>query len=196
MATTTKNRIRYGLKNVHYAVIDEESGVPTYGTPKKYNGAVTLTLDPNNGDPSEFNADDIVYYVSPGTNKGYTGTLEMASGDSQDDFNCDVLGFEKDANGNVYEPAEPTPKKFALLWEFSGDKNGTRYVAYNCTATRASISGETFSGSVSPAKDSYSLTVIPSEALGAVQLKCPTSSTDYADFFKKVVTPTHPGTLS
>lgn len=183
-----KNKIRYGLKEVHYAKITrDEAGTITYGTPVPYKGAVSLTLDAETGDPTKFYADDTIFYQGAGSNSGYTGTLEMASGDSRDDFDCDIMGFKKDAHGNIVENSEAEPEPFALLWQFTGDKSGMKYVAYNCLATRASLSGTTKEDVINPATDSYSLTVSPAEDTHDVQLKCPASSSDYGDFFKKVV---------
>ena len=58
------NKVKFGLKNVHYAVVTETvtDGVISisYGTPKRIPGAVNLTLDAA-GEPVEFYADDIVY---------------------------------------------------------------------------------------------------------------------------------------
>ena len=65
-----ENKVRYGLKNVHYAVATEGTdGALTYTTPVRYPGAVSLTLDPR-GETSEFYADDRVYYATT-SNNGY-----------------------------------------------------------------------------------------------------------------------------
>ena len=57
-----KNKIRYGLKNVHYAKITKsDTGIITYEKPKPYKGAVSLTLDAETGDATKFYADDEIY---------------------------------------------------------------------------------------------------------------------------------------
>lgn len=184
------NKIRYGLRNVHYAEFTEdEAGTITYGTPKPYKGAVALVLDPESGDVQKFYADDVVYWQGAGSNDGYTGSLEMASGDAKDEFDCDIMGYKKDAHGNVYENADAEVKGFALLWEFQGDVSATRYVAYNCLATRHGLSGDTKEKDIDPATDSYDLTVSPASDTRHVQLKCPKTSEDYEEFFKAVVLP-------
>ena len=45
------NRVKYGLKSVYYAVctVDATTNVATYGTPKPWPGAVSLSLDAEGG---------------------------------------------------------------------------------------------------------------------------------------------------
>jgi phi13 family phage major tail protein len=71
------NKVKYGLKNVHYAVITESSGAVSYGTPVHIPGAVNLTLSPV-GEKVRFAADDREDYFAENINNGYDGNLEMA----------------------------------------------------------------------------------------------------------------------
>ena len=72
--------IKFGLKNVHYAIVTETttSGTTTssYGTVKPWPGAVSLSMQASQ-DKTVFRADDSDYYVSYGEGQ-YTGTLETA----------------------------------------------------------------------------------------------------------------------
>ena len=70
------NKVHFGLKNVHYALITYTAGVPSWGTPKAIKGAVNLNLA-KEGSDTDFYADDVKYFHIAGNN-GYTGTLEMA----------------------------------------------------------------------------------------------------------------------
>ena len=72
------NKVKYGLKNVYYAVatIDEATNTATYGTPKRWLGGVNLSLD-QEGDTTKFRADNIDYWVGT-SNNGYSGDLESA----------------------------------------------------------------------------------------------------------------------
>ena len=88
MANT--NKVRFGLKNVYYALIDSETG--EYKTPVRLPGAVSLTIDAE-GDTSTFYADDIAYYVTS-SNAGYSGSIELAA--LSDQALIDLLGQEKD----------------------------------------------------------------------------------------------------
>ncbi|BBN99158.1 major tail protein [Sporolactobacillus terrae] len=134
-----KNKVRYGLSNVYFAIIDEENGVLTYRTPIKWPGAVNLSLEAQ-GDPVNFYADNGTYFNEP-TNNGYDGTLEMAL--IPDEFRKEVLA-ESVANGVQFEDGNAKGyKKFALLFQFEGDQKAIRHVIYYCSASRPTEEGAT-----------------------------------------------------
>ena len=128
MATTSANKVKFGLSNAHYAVYDDEAG--TYDTPVPIKGSVNLTMDPE-GDSSKFYADNVAYYAT-NKNSGYSGSLEIAFVEKQ--LQIDLLGFVDDS-GLLLEMTDAQPKSFALLFELDGNVNKQRCVFYNCTAT-------------------------------------------------------------
>ena len=134
-----KNKVRFNLKNVHYAPLTFSGSTPSFATPIPIPGAVSLALNAN-GAPENFYADGGVYYVI-NNNIGYNGDLEIAL--IPQSFHEDALGEELDSNGVLVENSERQLGAFALLFEFDGDKNHIRHVLYNCTASRPSISGRT-----------------------------------------------------
>lgn len=149
-----QNKIKYGLSNVYWASLTITDGVPSFGTPTKFPGAVSLSLPPS-GDNEKFHADNIDYYTSPG-GTGYDGDLEMAY--ITDDFAAYALGEIEEEDGVILEEATPTLNPFALLFQFEGDKNGVRHVLYNCTAAKPEIASQTREEGVTPVTTSIPIT--------------------------------------
>lgn len=149
-----KNKIKYGLADVWYAMATlAEDNSATYETPKRLPGAVNLSMDAS-GEMVRFYADDIVYWAGE-ANNGYEGDLEIAL--VPEEFKVDALGYTRDANGVLVEPADTETKPFALIFAFKGDKHKTRHVLYNCTATRPSVSGATKEDTIDPQTETMSL---------------------------------------
>ena len=154
MPTATANKIKYGLKNVYYAIATiAANGSVTYDTPVAFPGAVSLSLDPE-GDRSPFYADNIECWVGQ-VNNGYSGSLEVAR--VIDSFKKDVLGYTEDTKHVLYEDANADAVHFALIFQFEGDQKATRHVMYNCTASRPSTSGDTKSDKIEPQTESLDI---------------------------------------
>ena len=152
------NKVKYGLKNVYYAIatIDEATNTATYGTPKKWLGGVNLALD-QQGETTKFRADNIDYWVGT-SNNGYSGDLESAL--IPEDFKVDVFGEIEDSSGVFVEDAGAKTVHFALMFQFEGDAKATRYVLYNCTATRPSVSGATTEETIEPQTETVTITAV------------------------------------
>lgn len=185
------NKVKYGLSNCYYAVLDESSN--TYTTPVALPGAVNLSLD-QEGDTNKFRADNIDYYVSI-SNNGYSGDLELAL--VPDSFLKDVMGEYADSGtGLQYERADAKPKPFALLMQFEGDANATRHVLYNCKATRPTLASQTTEETIEPVTETISITAtavnrtISSTTVPLVKAKCTPTDTAYSSFFSTVQIPT------
>jgi phi13 family phage major tail protein len=149
------NKIRFGLKNVYYALLTDEA-TPTYSAPVAIPGAVTAPLDPD-GDLAKFFADNVAY-TTIASNNGYTGSLEMAL--VPDAVKAALLNWEEDDDGLV-EIADAQPAPFALLFEVDGDDHNRRSVFYKCTVSRPKQDNKTKADKVEPATDTLSLMVMP-----------------------------------
>ena len=153
-----KNKVKYGLKNVHYAPVTfDDNGYPIFATPRRIPGAVNLSLD-KEGDPTKFYADDSEYFVV-NNNNGYSGDLEIALIPEQ--FKEEILSEIKDNNGVLLEDADSASVHFALLFEFTGDVKAIRHVLYNCTVTRPKLEGQTREDSTDVKTDTLSLSSAP-----------------------------------
>lgn len=182
------NKVKFGLKNVHYAPITESVSGISFGTPKHLPGAVSLTLDVQ-GEESEFEADDVIYYTSY-SNTGYKGTLEIAS--ITDDFRKDILGDVEDETSHVLmEYASAEVKPFALLYEVNGDQKATRRVLYYCTVSRPGENASTTGKTRTPQTDSMSLTAVPlADGLTRARTQPNTTDAVFNGWYQSVWRPT------
>ena len=186
---TEQNKIKYGLKKVHYAVQTETvlEGVTalSYGTFKPVPGAVNMTNAPV-GEVVEFYADDVVYF-SENTNDGYDGNIEMAL--VPDTFRVDVFGDTLDDNGALIENKDAKANKIALAFEFDGDKNQTRHVLYNVSVARPNIDSSTRTNTKTPATESMAYQARPRVDNGNIKAKLTKDKTGYDTFFDAVYEP-------
>lgn len=192
MPTNAQNKIKYGLKNVYYAVATiAANGSATYGTPVAFPGAVSLSVSPE-GDRTPFYADNVEYWVGT-SNNGYSGSLEVAR--VIDSFKTDVLGYTSDTKNIMYEDADAEAVHFALIFQFEGDKNATRHVLYNCTASRPSVEGNTKAESVEPQTESIDISAASiyvaslDKNIVKAETTADTATTDYNSFIETVYIP-------
>lgn len=179
------NKVKFNIKNVHYAKQIITNGELSYATPVKEPGAVSISLDPE-GEMEPFYADGYVYYMANG-NQGYSGDLEMAK--FSDSFRTDILGETIDENGLILEDANAEPAKFALLFQFDGDVNEVLHVLYNCTASRIAIASQTNEDSKEVQTETSTITASPLEN-GIVKGKLEDrTATAYTNFFTAVQMP-------
>jgi phi13 family phage major tail protein len=188
MSTATENKVQYGLKNAHYAVVTYTDDTPTYGTPVAIPGSVSLSLK-HSGDIEKFYADDGDFY-DMNNNNGYSGDLEIAN--VPDQFLIDCLGYTLDATSKaLIENADAQICRFALMFEFNGDKKAKRHVLYQCTASRPDIEGKTNSEktTIQTAKLSISVSKRPD---GVVKFSstADTPTATYDAWYTKVQEPT------
>lgn len=200
-------KVFYGLSNVHYAKLtettDAQGNVTTsYGTPKKWPGAVNIQLDPS-GNPTFFSADNIAYYALS-NNRGYEGDFESAV--IPEDIKIDAIGEAEDDNGLIVETDKDEISYFALMFEFQTDISARRYCFYKvCLASRPAVASntvdvngdlevktETVSFRAVPRTDAVSIDGVEKHLIKA----CTGKNTDaqaYADFYTAVPEPSFGG---
>lgn len=184
------NRVCFGLSNVHVAkMIIGEDGSITFGTPFKVPGAVNLSLDAE-GDSEPFYADNIKFWESF-ANNGYSGDLEIAK--LPEEFETEILGQRKDANGAIIENVNDKISPFAFMYQVEGDQTGTRFCYYNTTVSRPSTEANTTEDTKTPNTNTLSITTSARTDTGDVRIKLPYSEENkeiYENFFEKVYEPT------
>lgn len=179
-----KNKVRFGLKNVHVCSITEDAGAITYGTPVAWKGAKSLTLDPE-GDTNTYYADNTAYFATS-TNNGYSGSLEMS--EIPEEIEKMIFNVVTTEEGNLAEDANLLPNNVALMFQFEGDVNATKYIFYKVVFSRPNVEGETKEESTDPKTTSMDITAIPVEKDDHqwVRSKCRKGDTNYESFFSTV----------
>ena len=182
-----KNKVKYNLKNAHYAMLTvDEEGTVSYAPPVALPGAVSISLDAN-GEPENFYADGVAYYVI-NNNMGYDGDLELAM--IPEDFRVSALNETLDDKKVLIENANTELNPFALLFEFDGDVKHIRHVLYNCSASRPGIEGKTNEENREVQTETLSIKATPL-ASGVVKAKTgdSTDAAVYADWYQAVYMP-------
>lgn len=187
-----KNKVKYGLSNVHYAMVksEDETGKLTYDKPQPWPGAVSVAFEAQ-GETTKFRADNVDYFVST-QNNGYSGDLESAM--IPDALLKEALGEKADTNGATYEYSDAKQKAFALMFEFEGDVNKIRHCMFNCKCDRPNIEGETTDKGNEPKTEKTTITVSPRINDKLVKGRCgDAEATAYNNWYKDVPEPTVAG---
>lgn len=191
----SSNKVKYGLKNVHYAVVTETTvdGVTTssYATPVAWNGAVHLEASPTSDDNTVFRADDSDYYIVSGSSKGFSGSFECAL--VPEGVETAIFDAKTDDNGVIVEYSTDEVKYVALLFEINGDTSGRRYMLPKVLFSRPPLSADTTgTDGDTPQTVTLSLTASPrpDDNLARIHTGDTTDATTYNKWFTEVYVPT------
>lgn len=168
-----KNKVRYGLCNLHYAILTEGESGDTYGEIKAWPGVVKMVQN-KVGTVTPFIADNIEYFRA-GQNEGYDGTIECA--EYPEELDTEVFGEKLDAKGVSFEKTEFPQIAVALLFEFKGDAHAIKRCLHKVYLAKPNIESQ---ATVQPtvATNVLNMQARPNHA-GYVQAKT-TSTTDTA----------------
>ncbi len=183
-----KNKVRFGLENLHVAFREEEG----WETPRHIPGVIGFNADPE-GSETVIYADNIKYYVVE-TNDGYTGEVETLL--IPKEILAEMLGWSIDKNGALVEVVNAKRKEFALMAQMEGDVAGTRFVFYNCVVGRPGQSSATKEESITPNTQALPLTVLPERINGELITRAeldydPDNPEPYDNFFDEVYLPNY-----
>ena len=179
------NKIKFGLSRVFVATVStvSTSGQLTYSSPVAIPGSVSLSLTAE-GDSSSFFADNVRYWTMD-VNNGYSGDLEVAL--IPDAIRSAILGETLDAKGFYVEKSSDKQTEFALLFQFEGDENATKYVLYNCKMARPDIESATTEDGIEVQTVSGEITASPRAFDNIVKAQCAsTASSAYTNWFSAV----------
>lgn len=179
MATTNKNRVEFGLSNVHIAV---EDGAGGWNKPKKIPGAVLFSPKAE-GEDFHFYADDGDYY-NESTDNGYSAELSIAL--LPDWFLGEVLGYKKLKDGGIVEIKNAPKKRFCLTFEGKGDKHKTRFLYINCGAGKPTEEFKTLEDKKEIRVQTIPITVSGDLESGVIRIRYNQSDSGYEGLFTKI----------
>lgn len=157
MPTAEKNKVQFGLSNVHYAKIlsEDADGVPTYENtwhPLKY--ATEATCDVETANSSSYGDDIKIFDVNEIT----SATVNLTFSVLDEDFKKAILGYVEATNGMLLQTKDKK-SDIALAFKFKGDKKNKIRMFFKCSvADSDDTSNSTNTDSVSFATDSIQLT--------------------------------------
>lgn len=151
------DKVKFGIKNVHIFPITKLTAAPTYASVIDVPGAVSFSMSAQ-GDINKFYADYIVYYQSA-ANNGYEGDLTLAM--IPEKVFEEIFRQTPDTNGVMTEDASKESRAFAMTFEEEGDVKGTKFVLYNCTATRPTQELNTIEDSKTPTTQTLTVSAAP-----------------------------------
>ena len=186
MTENPENKVEFGLTNAHYALVTDTGEALQYSAVKALPGSTEISIDAE-GDSEDFYADNTKYYTAV-SNQGYSGKLTIAR--INDEFMRDVFSETVDeVTGMQVDDTNANPKQFALMFEFDGDKNETRHILFNVTATRPGIGSSTKADKTSPNTTELSFTAAPDPYAHRSHGKVSTDKPSYTKFFDAVQIP-------
>lgn len=184
------SKVLFNIKKVQFSKITAtgEDGLPTYGTPIKVPGAVSLSTENESSKETKY-ADGIAYYVTSGSNS-YSGTLEIVN--FSDEVLQDIFGWKKDSNGNLVE-IDGNSENFAMQFAVDSEDGEVYFTFYNCSATKPSNNFQTKEASATINNQSVTLTLIPitlADGTSIIKSFAGKSATGYSKYFDAVTVPT------
>lgn len=191
------NKYHYDVMNCHYAKgTKSNDGTIDYSqaVQKSLPGLVSMDMSPE-GETNKIRADGIDYIVYT-SNNGYSGKLNFVMIDQEFRQDC-MAEVVDESTGMAYEDADKEFEPFALTGEFKGDKEGIRWIYYNCTAGRTNQKGENKDNQKEPDMEELEVTVSPLKVNISGEEKSivrggitkTMNSTTYEQWFAKVIIP-------
>lgn len=166
MASSDKNRVEYGFKNLYFAsytydASNAENPV-TIGTPIHVPGAVNFSPETDTS-TDDFFADDGVYY-STITDGLESGDLEVAR--FTDEWKTTFGGYVKTSDGALASVKSPKRPAFCLIMEADGDAQLSRHIWYNCTCGPIKREYSTKEGSTEPKTETITISCVGDTVTG------------------------------
>lgn len=182
-------KVLFNIKKVQISKITSFSatGLPTYATPIKVPGAVSLAMDNESSKETKY-ADGIAYFVVDGSNS-YTGSLEIVN--FPDEVLKEIFGWKKDENGNLVE-VDCKTEPFAMQFAVDSDDGEVYFTFFNCSASRPNNNFQTKESGVTINNQASNITITPitlENGDNVIKSYADKNAKNYATYFTAVTVP-------
>lgn len=184
-------KVVFNIKKLQFSKITavSDTGVPTYGSPLKLPGTVSLTLNSETtSDP--FYADGEVYFLPKGA-ETQTGTLENAQ--FSDEVLKAIYAYVEDTNGNMLA-TDGQVAEFGMQFACDSDDGEIYFTYYRCTTTKPGLNVTTNAPGATINPQSVNVTA-STITLSDGNTKCLSSyatknASNYSNYFTAITVPT------
>ena len=180
-----KNKVEFGISNLHVGTYDVVEGVVTLGTPYHQAGAVSFSPSEDSNE-NIFYADNIAYF-SEYSDGATSGDLVVALFDEE--FKTQFLGYKRTTDGGLAKVKNAVKPKTYVAFEVVGDKESRRVIYYNCSLGAITREYTTIEDSKSPNTETISMTSAGDSVSGIGCAVYKPGDTGYATLFTNPTAP-------
>lgn len=182
-------KVLFNIKKLQLSKIisTDDEGIPTYDTPLKVPGTVSLTMDTEeNSDP--FYADGEAYYTPNGAETA-TGTLENAL--FTEDVLKQIYAYVEDTNGNLVQ-TDGQVSEFGMQFACDSDDGEVYFTYFRVTSNKPGVNLTTNAPNATINPQSVSLTastVALNNGARVIKSYATKTALNYANYFDGITVP-------
>lgn len=180
-----KNKVEFGISNLHIGTYTVADGVVTLGTPYHQKGAVSFSPEQDSNE-NIFYADDIAYW-SEYSDGPFSGDLEVALFD--DEFKTQFLGYRNLTGGGIANVKNPVKQNVYIAFDIKGDAEGRRAIFYNCALGAITREYNTIEDEKAPATETIGITCTGDDVSGVTKAVFKPADTAYDTLYTAPTAP-------
>ncbi len=181
-----KNKVEFGISNLHVGTYDIVDGAVVLGTPYHQAGAVSFSPSEESNE-NNFYADNIAYF-SEYADGITSGDITVALFDPE--FKTEFLGYKTTGDGGLAKVKNATKPKVYVAFEVEGDKEKRRVIYYNCALGAITREYTTIEDTKEPNTEAISMTCAGDSVSGIMNTVYKPGDAGYSTLFTQPTAPT------
>ena len=183
-----KNKVEFGISQLHVGTYTDEGGVVTLGAPYAQKGAVSLSIEPE-GDSNNFYADNVIYY-SGFSDNGFSGSIETARFDEE--FKKQFMGYQELADGGLAMIKGAIRPNVYIIGQAEGDAEASRFIIYNVALGGIQREYNTIEEDKEPTTETIDITATGDNSTGITIVRYTSDDSGYSTLFTTPPVPALP----